>query len=174
MESDWEHILIYSNDLGNSYRGEEDEWANCKLGMIKWTWFWGPDWEFSQDTRVNTPTLMISAMGSLVTTESPDTHLTSHPKDTTLHRAMSPINAPGDWDIFLIQRKQCLLLALQHHFQQHLISHSGTDQDQPCLASDASQQWVTGWYAAGQWLTLFCRSVTLVDTIIIVCTIKGK
>ena len=29
----------------------------------------GPDWEFSQDTGVNTPTLTISAMASLVTTE---------------------------------------------------------------------------------------------------------
>lgn len=33
--------------------------------------------------------------------------------------------------------------------QQHLISLPGTDQDQPCIASEASQQWNTGWYAAG-------------------------
>ena len=52
------------------------------------------------------------------------------------------------WDIFLDQRKECLLLVLQHHFQQHLVSHPGTDQDQPCLASEASQQWYAGWYAA--------------------------
>ena len=42
---------------------------------------WGPDWEFSQDTGVNTPTFTISAMGSLMTSESQDTRLTSHPKD---------------------------------------------------------------------------------------------
>ncbi|XP_055737236.1 enhancer of polycomb homolog 1-like isoform X2 [Salvelinus fontinalis] len=32
--------------------------------------------------------------------------------------------------------KECLLLALQHHFQQHLVSHPGTNQDQRCLASE--------------------------------------
>lgn len=29
VKIDWEHILIYGNNLGNS-----DEWANGKLGMI--------------------------------------------------------------------------------------------------------------------------------------------
>ena len=76
-----------------------------------------------------------------MTSESQDTRLTSHPKDGTLHRAVSPITALGHWDINLDQRKECLLLALQHHFQQHLVSHPGTDQDQPCLASESSQQW---------------------------------
>jgi hypothetical protein len=52
---------------------------------------WGPEWEFNQGTRVNTPTLMIGAMESLVTTGSQVTSLTSHPKDGTLRRAMSPI-----------------------------------------------------------------------------------
>ena len=115
---------------------------------------WGPDWEFSQDTGVNTPT--ISAMGSLMTSESQDTHLTSHPKDGTLHRAVFPITALRNREFFLDQRKECLLLALQHHFQQHLVSHPGTDLDQPCLASEASQQWYAGWYAAGKshsWIT---------------------
>ena len=96
-------------------------------------------------------------MGSLMTSEGQDTHLTSHPKDGTLHRALSPITALGHWDViiiiyFLDRRKECLLLALQHHFQQHLVSHPGTDQDQPCLASEASQQWYAGWYAAGYFL----------------------
>ena len=36
----------------------------------------------------NMPTIPISAMGSLVTTKSQDTHSTSHLKDGTLHRAM--------------------------------------------------------------------------------------
>ena len=49
----------------------------------------------------------------------------------------------------LDQRKEGLLLALQYHFQQHLVSHPETDQDQPYLASEASQQWGAGWYAAG-------------------------
>jgi hypothetical protein len=71
----------------------------------------------SQDTGVNTPTLTMSTMGSLVTTESQDTgvntpthtmssmvttesqdtYLTSHPNDGTLHRAMSPITALGHY-----------------------------------------------------------------------------
>jgi hypothetical protein len=54
---------------------------------------WGPDWEFSQNTGVNTPTHTISAMGSLMTSESQNTRLTSHPKDGTRHRAVSPITA---------------------------------------------------------------------------------
>uniref|UniRef100_A0AAZ3RBS6 Transposase n=1 Tax=Oncorhynchus tshawytscha TaxID=74940 RepID=A0AAZ3RBS6_ONCTS len=87
-------------------------------------------------------------MGSLMTSESQDTCLTSHLKDGTLHRAVSPITALGHWDLFLDQRKECLLLALQPLFQQHLVSYPGTDQDQPCLASEASQQWYAGWYAA--------------------------
>ena len=82
-----------------------------------------------------------------MTSESQDTRLTSHLKDSTLHRAVSPITALGIWDIFLDQRKEFLLLALQHHFQQHLVSHPGTEQDQRCLASEASQQLYAGWYA---------------------------
>ena len=47
---------------------------------------WGPDWEFSQDTGVNTPTLTMSTMVSLMTSESQDTRLTSRQKDGTRHR----------------------------------------------------------------------------------------
>jgi hypothetical protein len=36
---DWEHILNYSNNLGNSYR-RGDEWANWKLGMNRWPWLY--------------------------------------------------------------------------------------------------------------------------------------
>jgi hypothetical protein len=61
-----------------------------------------------------------------MTAESQDTRLTSHLKDSTLHRAVS---LPGALGYLLDQRKECLLLALQHHFQQHLVSHLGTDQD---------------------------------------------
>jgi hypothetical protein len=108
--------------------------------------------EFSQDTRVNTPTLTISARGSLVTTESQDTHLTSNLKGSTLHRAMSTITALGYWDIFLDQRKGCLLLPPTGPPTPLPVasgSHPGTNQDQPCLTSEASQQWDAGWYAAG-------------------------
>jgi hypothetical protein len=63
---------------------------------------------------------------------------------------MSQISALG---FFLDQWKACLLLELQHYFHQHLVSHPGTDQHQPYLASEASQQWDAGWYAAGYCLT---------------------
>ena len=45
---------------------------------------------------VNTTTLTISAMGSLMTSESQDTCLTYHLKDGTLHRPVSPITALGN------------------------------------------------------------------------------
>jgi hypothetical protein len=99
---------------------------------------WGPEWEFNQGTRVNTAPYAGQCPQSLVTTGSQVTSLTSHPKDGTLRRAMSPIPALGHWDIFLDQRKECLLLVPQHHFQQHLVSHTGTDQDQPCLVLKAT------------------------------------
>ena len=67
---------------------------------------WGPDWEFSQDTGVKTPTLTISAMWSLMTSESQDTHLMSHPKDSNLHRAVSPITALGNWDIYFFRSEE--------------------------------------------------------------------
>ena len=103
-------------------------------------------------------------MGSLMTSESQDTHLTSHPKDSTLHREVSSITALGHCYIFFLdQRKECLVLALQHPFQQHLVSHPGTDQDQPCLASEASQQWYAGWYAAGQIAVYRCSPSNLTE-----------
>ena len=54
-----------------------------------------------------------------------------------------PFTVLGIWD----QREEYPLLALQPHFQQHLVSHPRTDQEKPCLASEASQQWDSGWYA---------------------------
>ena len=49
-----------------------------------------PGWEFSHDNGVKTPTLTISAMGFLMTTESQESCLMSHLKDGTLRQAMSP------------------------------------------------------------------------------------
>ena len=66
---------------------------------------WGTDWEFSQDTGVNTPTHTINAMRSVMTSESQVPRLMSHLKDSTLYRAVSPITALGTfWDIFFDQR----------------------------------------------------------------------
>ena len=98
-------------------------------------------WEFSQDTRVNTPTLTISIMRSLVTTESQDTRLTSLPKDSTLHRAVSPITALGHWDIFFGPEER----VLPPGPPTPLPAESGLpSRNQP----EASQQWDAGWYAA--------------------------
>lgn len=36
-----------------------------------------------------------------------------------------------------------------HHSQLHLVSHSRTNHDQPCLASVANHQWDAGCYVAG-------------------------
>ena len=75
-------------------------------------------------------------MGSLITSESQDTRPI---QKTAPYTGQCPQSPP--WGIgiiiFLDQRKEYLLLALQHHFQQHLVSYPGTDQDQPCLAAEA-------------------------------------
>jgi hypothetical protein len=92
---------------------------------------------------INTPTLTISAMGSLVTTESQDTCLTSHPKDSTLHRAMSPITALWNWDIVFRPEERVPPTGPP----TPLRAASGLpSRDQPFLASGASQQW----YAAAK------------------------
>ena len=51
---------------------------------------------FNQDPGVSTPTLTISAMGSLMTSESQDTRLTSHPKDGTLPGALGYFFRPEE------------------------------------------------------------------------------
>ena len=128
-----------------------DEWANCKLGIIRWPWWF----EGQIGNWARTPGLTpLSAMGSLMTSESQDTCF-KVPSERQ-HPTQGSVTALGHWDIILDQRKECLLLALQHHFQQHLVSHPGTDQDQPCLASEASQQWYAGWYAAGINIQTLC------------------
>ena len=58
-----------------------------------------PGWEFGRDTGVSTPTLAMSATGSLVTTGSQDLGLTSHPKDGALDRTESPSPSRGIGDL---------------------------------------------------------------------------
>ena len=69
-----------------------------------------PGWEFGQDTGVSTTTLVISAMGSLVTKGSQDLGFTSHPNEGALDRTGSPSLSWGTGDI----RDEHPLLALQH------------------------------------------------------------
>jgi hypothetical protein len=45
--------------------------------------------------------------------------------------------------IFLDKRIERLLLAPQHHFQQHLVSHPGTDPDQPAVVCRVVCCWLT-------------------------------
>ena len=78
-------------------------------------------------------------MGSSVTTESQDTRFTSHPKDGTLHRA---ITALGYWDIFFRPEERVPPTGPPTPLSAALVSHPGADQE-------ASQQWYAGWYAAG-------------------------
>uniref|UniRef100_A0A0E9V4M6 Uncharacterized protein n=1 Tax=Anguilla anguilla TaxID=7936 RepID=A0A0E9V4M6_ANGAN len=58
-------------------------------------------------------------MGSLMTTESQDLGLTSHPKDSISCSTVSPSLHWGI-GVYLYQREDCPLLAHQHHFQQQL------------------------------------------------------
>ena len=71
---------------------------------------------------MNTPTLTISATGSLVTIESQDIRFNVPSERQHLTQGSVPNHCPGALGYFLDQRKECLLLALQHHFQQHLVS----------------------------------------------------
>jgi hypothetical protein len=92
----------------------------------------------------------MSAMGSLVTTESQDTCLTSHLKDSTLHRAMSK-SLP--WGILFHTREKSATYWTSNTTSSSICSPI---QYQPCLASKASQQWDAGWNTAGQSGMLLC------------------
>jgi hypothetical protein len=90
---------------------------------------------------VNTPTVAISVMGSLLTTESQDTHLTSHPKDGTLlplvigicfrqEERVPPTDPPTPLP-------EASVLPSRDLPGPTLLS----------LASEANQQWDDEWYA---------------------------
>ncbi len=88
-------------------------------------------------------------LGFLMTTKSQDLGLTSHPKDGAFYSIVSPSlywgsNTPGKHP--LLASLTPLPAATQ--FSQE-VSHPGTDQDQPCLASVGNQSWATAWY--GYW-----------------------
>jgi hypothetical protein len=107
----------------------------------------GPDREFNQDTGVNTPYSYNTCPG-IFSDHRESGHRFNVPSERQhLTQDNVPNHCPGGLRYFWgNQRKECLLLALQHHFQQHLVSHPG-----PTLLSfRASQQWDVGWYAAGK------------------------
>ncbi len=68
--------------------------------------------EFGQDTGV-TPLLFVrSAMEFLMTTESQDLGLTSHPKDGALSQYSVPVTILGRWDPHRPQGEYPLLVSL--------------------------------------------------------------
>ncbi len=55
----------------------------------------GQWWEFVQDTKVTPLLFTRRAMGFLMTTESQDLGLTSHPKDGAFLQYSVPVTIPG-------------------------------------------------------------------------------
>ncbi len=84
-------------------------------------------------------------LGFLMTTDSQDLGLTSHPKDGAFYSIVSPSLYWGS-NIQVLASLTPLPAATQ--FSQE-VSHPGTDQAQPCLASVGKQSWATAWY--GYW-----------------------
>ncbi len=97
------------------------------------------------------PTLYEKCHGIfLMTTESQDLGLTSHPKDGAFWQYSVPVTIPGalgptqttGWapPAGLTNTSSNSNLVLQE------VSHPGTDQAQPCLASVGNRSWAAGWY----------------------------
>ncbi len=68
--------------------------------------------EFSQDTGVTPLPFTRSAMVFLMTTESQDLGLTSHPRDSAFWRYSVPVTKPGRWDLHRPQGEHHLLVSL--------------------------------------------------------------
>ncbi|KAK0142302.1 hypothetical protein N1851_020036 [Merluccius polli] len=94
-----------------------------------------PGWEFGRDTGVSTPTLAMSATGSLVTTGSQDLGFNVSSERRCSRQDGVPVSIPGHWGSNRGQRDQHPQLALQHRCQHQLVSHPEMDQTSPCLAS---------------------------------------
>ncbi|KAK0152278.1 putative nuclease HARBI1 [Merluccius polli] len=73
-----------------------------------------PGWEFGRDTGVSTPTLAMSATGSLVTTGSQDLGFNVSSEKRCSRQDRVPISVPGHWGSYIGQRDEHPLLALQH------------------------------------------------------------
>ena len=94
-----------------------------------------PGWEFGRDTGVSTPTLAMSATGSLMTTGSQDLGFNVSSERRCSLTGRSPHLRPGALGILHGQRDEHPLLALQHLYQHHLVPHPRMDQTSPRLAS---------------------------------------
>jgi hypothetical protein len=110
--------------------------------MIK-KWYEGKIGNSGRTPGLTTPNLTLSAMGSLVTTESQDGRLFNIPSERQHHtQGNVPNHCPRD---------TCFCVGPP----TQLPAASGLPSwDQPCLASEASWQWDAGWCAAGQMYTI--------------------
>ena len=65
-----------------------------------------PGWEFGRDTGVSTPTLAMSATGSLVTTGSQDHGFNISSERRWSRQDRVPISVPGHWGSYIGQRDE--------------------------------------------------------------------
>ncbi len=128
-----------------------------------WGWLGGHDsqrqWrEFGQDAGVTSLLFMRSAMGFLMTTESQDLGLTSHPKDGAFYSIVSPSLYSGA-RTHTDRRVSTPCWPHLHLFQQQPSFPGGLPfrywpaQSRPYFASVGNQSWATVWY--GCWLDHF-------------------
>ncbi len=87
-------------------------------------------------------------LGFLMTTESQDIGLTSHPKDGAFYSIVSPslywgIRTHTDLRVSPPLLASLTPLPTATKFSQE-VSHPGTDQAQPCLASVGNWSWAAG------------------------------
>ncbi len=112
------------------------------MGIIRRPWLT----RASGGNLARTPTLYEKCHGILMTTESQELGLTSHPKDGAFWQYSVPINIPGCYDPHRPQGENPLLVSLTSLPTATKFSHPGTDQAQPCLASVGNRSWAAGWY----------------------------
>ncbi len=110
--------------------------------------------EFGQDTGVTPLLFTRSAMGFLMTTESQDLGLTSHPKDGAFWQYTVPVTTgvlgPTQTTGWAPPAGLTNTSSNSNLLQPQEVSHPGTDQAQPCLASVGNQSWAAGWYGCGE------------------------
>ncbi len=110
--------------------------------------------EFGQDTGVTPLLFTRSAMGFLMTTESQDLRLTSHPKDGAFWQYTVPVTTgvlgPTQTTGWAPPAGLTNTSTNSNLLQPQEVSHPGTDQAQPCLASVGNQSWAAGWYGCGE------------------------
>ncbi len=110
--------------------------------------------EFVQDTRVTPLLFTRSAMAFLMTTESQDLGLTSHPKDGAFWQYRVPVTILGRYYPHRLQGGHPPLASLTPLpavvFPGGLPSRYWPAQ--PCIASVGNQSWAAEWYGCRQFV----------------------